>query len=184
MRVYRLRSDGSNLIQDRKYHLKSYKQCFVAKDFVDWLVGRGEATNRQDAVDLGKQLVDAEVISHGKCLAETASCILLSLNYLQWFEQWSRDTKMTSFFFSPVVGDHHFKDEFLFFRFKHDEKHKKFRERLRSRTASNSLTASKRSTRSEDDTGSGGSSVGNRGSGSSWGSLGESSQSATPELDE
>ncbi len=77
-----------------------------------------------------------------------------------------------------VVGDHHFKDEFLFFRFKHDDKNKKFRERIRSRTAS------KRSTRSEDDTGSGGSSIGNRGSGSSWGSVGESPQSTTPDLDE
>ncbi len=81
--------------------------------------------------------------------------------------------KQLSLFLS-VVGDHHFKDEFLFFRFKHDDKSKNFRERIRSRTAS------KKSTRSEDDTGS----VGNRGSGSSWESVGESPQSTTPDLDE
>lgn len=64
--VFRIRSDGSSLIQDRKYHLKTYKQCFVAKDFVDWLLARGEATTRSDAVTLGKQLVDAGVICHGE----------------------------------------------------------------------------------------------------------------------
>ena len=61
-----MRGDGSQLIQDRKYHLKAYKECFVGKEFVDWLIAKGEARSRADAVDLGKQLVDAGVISHGR----------------------------------------------------------------------------------------------------------------------
>lgn len=76
--ISRLKNDGSNLIQDRKYHLKSYKQCFVGKDFVDWLIARGEATNRADAIDLGKQFVEAGVISHGKL-----SHGLYVMNYLR-----------------------------------------------------------------------------------------------------
>ncbi len=38
----------------------------MAKDFVDWLLARGEATTRLDAVALGKQLVDTGVIGHGE----------------------------------------------------------------------------------------------------------------------
>lgn len=144
-RLYtRMKGDGSQLIQDRKYHLKTYKECFVGKEFVDWLIAKGEARNRVDAVDLGKHLVEAGVIGH-------------------------------------VVSDHNFKDEFLFYRFKYDqqgEKSKKIRDRLRSRTSSK-----RSSTRSEDDAGSSGS-IGNRGSGSSWGSGDNSPQTNTPELEE
>lgn len=63
---FRLRNDGSNLIKDRKYHLTTYKQAFVGREFVDWLISRGEASSRIEAVDIGKQLLDAGVFRHGR----------------------------------------------------------------------------------------------------------------------
>lgn len=62
---HRIKGDGSNLIQDRKYHLHSYHSCFVAREFVDWLISKGEAHTRQEAVQIGMQLVDAGVFRHG-----------------------------------------------------------------------------------------------------------------------
>lgn len=43
-------------IEDRKYHLKTYKECFVGKEAVDYLVASGAAPTRQDAVELGRAL--------------------------------------------------------------------------------------------------------------------------------
>ena len=62
----RLRGDSSNLIQDRKYHLSTYKQAVIGKEFVDWLISKGEASNRQEAVEIGKELLDAGIIRHGR----------------------------------------------------------------------------------------------------------------------
>ena len=70
----RIRSDGSNLIKDRKYHLATYKQAFVAREFVDWLISRGEASSRIEAVEIGRQLLDAGVFRHGE-LTLRAICI-------------------------------------------------------------------------------------------------------------
>lgn len=42
--------------EDRKYHLTSYKDCFVGKDAVDFLMSSGSATTREDAVTLGLAL--------------------------------------------------------------------------------------------------------------------------------
>ena len=64
--AHRLRSDGSNLIQDRRYHLSSFKQCFIGRELVDWLLARGEASSRPEAVDLGRRLLEAGVFKHGK----------------------------------------------------------------------------------------------------------------------
>lgn len=61
----RIRSDGSNLIQDRKYFLSTYKQCFVGREFVDWLISRSEVSSRKEAVELGRQFLDTGVFRHG-----------------------------------------------------------------------------------------------------------------------
>ena len=74
---YRLRNDGSNLIKDRKYHLTTYKQAFVGREFVDWLISRGEASSRIEAVDIGKQLLDAGVFRHGMHLHIIRTCIYI-----------------------------------------------------------------------------------------------------------
>ena len=62
----RLRTDGSNLIQDRKYHLQTYKQSFIGREFVDWLITRGECNTREEAVKLGKEFLEAAVFRHGE----------------------------------------------------------------------------------------------------------------------
>ena len=41
----------------------------MAREFVDWLISRGEASSRIEAVDIGKQLLDAGVFRHGTWLA-------------------------------------------------------------------------------------------------------------------
>ena len=54
-----------NMIKDRKYHLKSYKKSFVGKELVDWLVTNNEALDRQEALKVGRELLEAGVIHHG-----------------------------------------------------------------------------------------------------------------------
>ena len=83
----RLCGETPPLIQDRKYHLTTYKTCFVGSQLVDWLVQKGEASGREEAVQLGRELLDAGMLAH-------------------------------------VCYDHHFKDDYLFYRFKCDEKDK------------------------------------------------------------
>ena len=51
-------------IEDRKYHFKTYKQCFVGKEAVDYLVQSGAAANRQDAVELGRALQATYLFEH------------------------------------------------------------------------------------------------------------------------
>ena len=43
-------------LKDRKYHLATYKQCFVGSEAVDFLVSSGIAESREDAVMLGNAL--------------------------------------------------------------------------------------------------------------------------------
>lgn len=77
--VYRIRSDGSSLIKDRKYHFTTYKQAFVAREFVDWLISRGEASSRIEAVDIGKQLLDAGVFKHGMFKYTYVKCVFVCM---------------------------------------------------------------------------------------------------------
>jgi len=51
-------------IEDRKYHLKTYKECFVGKEAVDYLVNSGAAATRQDAVELGRALQSTYLFEH------------------------------------------------------------------------------------------------------------------------
>ena len=51
-------------IQDRKYLLKTFKQCFVGSEAVDFLVKEGHAPTREDAVELGKALQAAGLFEH------------------------------------------------------------------------------------------------------------------------
>jgi hypothetical protein len=50
--------------EDRKYLLKTYPRCFVAKEAVDYLVQSGAALNRQDAVELGRALQSTFLFEH------------------------------------------------------------------------------------------------------------------------
>jgi hypothetical protein len=51
-------------IKDRKYHLKTYKECFVGKEAVDFLVEAGHAATREDAVALGGALQQSFLFEH------------------------------------------------------------------------------------------------------------------------
>lgn len=43
-------------VEDRRFHLKTYKQCFIARDAVSFLVGGLYVASRTDAVQLGQRL--------------------------------------------------------------------------------------------------------------------------------
>eukprot|EP01084_Bolivina_argentea_P200682 343140_1 len=51
-------------IKDRKWKLKTYKQCFVGNKCVDWLIENHITLTRNEAVQIGQQLVRTEFISH------------------------------------------------------------------------------------------------------------------------
>jgi len=52
----RMRSTGGIDIRDRMYHLRSYGQCFVAREEVDWLV-REIKLSRAEATQIGRRMV-------------------------------------------------------------------------------------------------------------------------------
>jgi len=50
--------------KDRTYHLQSFKKCFVGSDAVDYMVKARLVETREDAVELGKQILEEGLISH------------------------------------------------------------------------------------------------------------------------
>lgn len=61
----RLRLHDGKLIKDRRYHLRTYPNCFVAQELVDWIVSHKEAPDRATAVSLLQHLMDHDIIHHG-----------------------------------------------------------------------------------------------------------------------
>jgi pyruvate/2-oxoglutarate dehydrogenase complex dihydrolipoamide dehydrogenase (E3) component len=51
-------------LKDRKYHMKTYQQCFVGSEAVDYLLNSGEASNREDAVQIGRALEAMHLFEH------------------------------------------------------------------------------------------------------------------------
>jgi len=51
-------------VSDRRYRLKTYKQCFLGKEAVDYLVKSGAAPSRADALKVGKALQAANLFRH------------------------------------------------------------------------------------------------------------------------
>ena len=51
-------------VEDRKYRLSTYKDCFVGSEAVDYLVASGAAPTRHDAVELGKALQATHLFEH------------------------------------------------------------------------------------------------------------------------
>ncbi|XP_043945836.1 DEP domain-containing mTOR-interacting protein-like [Protopterus annectens] len=60
----RLRLHDTKLIKDRRYHLRTYPNCFVAKELTDWLMEHKEAPDREIAIRLMKKLMDNNIIHH------------------------------------------------------------------------------------------------------------------------
>ena len=52
----RMRSTGGLDIRDRMHHLRSYRQCLVAREAVDWMV-RALKVSRAEATQIGRRLV-------------------------------------------------------------------------------------------------------------------------------
>uniref|UniRef100_A0A3P9LD37 Si:dkeyp-97e7.9 n=1 Tax=Oryzias latipes TaxID=8090 RepID=A0A3P9LD37_ORYLA len=62
--TFRLRLHDGKLIKDRRYHLRTYPNCFVAQELIDWLVSHKEAMDRVTAVSLMQNLMDNDIIHH------------------------------------------------------------------------------------------------------------------------
>ncbi|XP_029287049.1 DEP domain-containing mTOR-interacting protein [Cottoperca gobio] len=60
----RLRLHDGKLIKDRRYHLRTYPNCFVAQELIDWLVSHKEAPDRATAVCLMQHLMDHDILHH------------------------------------------------------------------------------------------------------------------------
>ncbi|KFR10174.1 DEP domain-containing mTOR-interacting protein, partial [Opisthocomus hoazin] len=60
----RLRLHDRKLIKDRRYHLRTYPNCFVAKELTDWLIDHKEAPDRETGIRLMQKLMDHYIIHH------------------------------------------------------------------------------------------------------------------------
>ena len=54
----------TQFIQDRRYHLKAFPNCFIAKAAIDWLISHGEASSRQEALAIMRQFERHWLIHH------------------------------------------------------------------------------------------------------------------------
>ncbi|XP_041101603.1 DEP domain-containing mTOR-interacting protein-like isoform X2 [Polyodon spathula] len=60
----RLRLHEEKVIKDRRHHLRTYPNCFVAKELIDWLIDHKEASDRETAIKLMQKLLDQSIIHH------------------------------------------------------------------------------------------------------------------------
>jgi len=51
-------------IKDRKYHLRTYKKCFLGSDAVNWMLKLGITYQVEDAILIGRQLMEENLIYH------------------------------------------------------------------------------------------------------------------------
>ena len=58
-------SGGENIIQNRRYHLRSYPKCFEGAEVIDWLILREEVVSRQHGVVVMQKLLENNIIHHG-----------------------------------------------------------------------------------------------------------------------
>ncbi|XP_072007361.1 DEP domain-containing mTOR-interacting protein isoform X2 [Engystomops pustulosus] len=60
----RLRLHEEKIIKDRRHHLRTYPNCFVAREVIDWLIERKEASDRTIAIELMQKMIDTNIIHH------------------------------------------------------------------------------------------------------------------------
>ena len=61
--VTKMRGVGGLNVRDRRYRLKLFRNCFIGREAVDWLV-ENQRTTRENAVEIGQILMDRRVIQH------------------------------------------------------------------------------------------------------------------------
>jgi Domain found in Dishevelled, Egl-10, and Pleckstrin (DEP) len=61
--ISEMRGIGGVKIKDRRYRLRTYSQCFVGSEAVDWMRDRFRIS-RAEALQLGQRLMDAKHIHH------------------------------------------------------------------------------------------------------------------------
>ncbi len=61
----RLRLHEAKVIKDRRHHLRTYPNCFVAKEIIDWLIEHKEASDRDTSIKIMQKLLDQSIIHHG-----------------------------------------------------------------------------------------------------------------------
>uniref|UniRef100_A0A3P8WJ03 Rap guanine nucleotide exchange factor 3 n=1 Tax=Cynoglossus semilaevis TaxID=244447 RepID=A0A3P8WJ03_CYNSE len=89
------------LIRDRKYHLKTHRQCSSGKELVDWLMKQNECLqSRSQAVGIWQVLVDEGILIHVKH----------ELNFLDKDTQFYR-FKNTEFGLHHITDDRDSEDE-------------------------------------------------------------------------
>lgn len=54
------------MIKDRRHHLRTYPNCFVAKELIDWLLEHKEAMDRDTAIKIMQKLLDQSIVHHGE----------------------------------------------------------------------------------------------------------------------
>jgi len=54
----------AGLVADRRHNLLTYKNCFIGRELVDWLISRSIAFSRSEARMIGDRLFDAGRIRH------------------------------------------------------------------------------------------------------------------------
>uniref|UniRef100_A0A087XZT9 DEP domain containing MTOR-interacting protein n=1 Tax=Poecilia formosa TaxID=48698 RepID=A0A087XZT9_POEFO len=62
--VSRLRLHEGKVIKDRRHHLRTYPNCFVAKELIDWLIEHKEASDRDTAIKIMQKLLDQSIVHH------------------------------------------------------------------------------------------------------------------------
>lgn len=115
----RLRLHEGKVIKDRRHHLRTYPNCFVAKELIDWLIEHKEAMDRDTAIKIMQRLLDQSIVHHGE-VAPCSSDLLME-------EPCARRNNPTNL--RPLLArvflvcDEHreFKDLKLFYRFRKDD---------------------------------------------------------------
>lgn len=88
----RLRLHEGKVIKDRRHHLRTYPNCFVAKEIIDWLIEHKEASERETAIKIMQKLLDQSIIHHGRFVHHTTHRDDMSLSglvpYIKFDQSW------------------------------------------------------------------------------------------------
>lgn len=59
-----MRGANGVIIKDRQIWFTRHAKCFVGSAAVDWMVEKGHAASREDAVSVGNQMIESDIIHH------------------------------------------------------------------------------------------------------------------------